>query len=157
MQSISWYFSSPWDACIYGSIERELNQPSNTIRLFALTHAFYKVFLLQWHTNIKKKNLLLTRQKPYQLKGKTIHLKVVRVPSVAKKIYFTQSISESLPHPIWLHLRSCFCSYMLISIVKYGVEFLDHVISTWPYVCKCFQKVTYKLNHVRSSLEKIVL
>lgn len=141
IQSISWHFPSPWDVCIYDSIERELNQPSNTISLLSLTLAFCKVFWLQWHTKHRKK-LLSTRQKLYQLKNKINHLKEVRVPSVAKKISLYSVVSKSLPHHVWLHLGSCFCTCKLISVVNNGVGFLYHMIMAQPAICRCFWKVS---------------
>jgi hypothetical protein len=42
--------------------------------------------------NHKKKKLLPTRQKPYQLKDEINDLKAVRPPRVAKKIHFCENI-----------------------------------------------------------------
>lgn len=155
MQSISWHFSSPWDVCIYDSIERTQSTKQYDQTVYFNT-CFLQSFLITM-THKHKKKLLPARQKQYQLKNKINHLKVVRVPNV-KKIHFTQRISESLLHPVWLYSGPCFCSCKLISVVKNGVELLHHVIDQcWARCYGYFWKVTYKLNHIGGSLAEIVI
>lgn len=106
MQPISWHFSSPWDVCIYDSIERELNQPSNTISLFSLTLAFCEVFWLQWHTNIKKK-IALHKTETIPTQGENKSPKGSKSAKLLlKRFHFTQLISKNFPHSVWLHLGS---------------------------------------------------